>query len=213
VARCVDRFGAAPDEMGLAQLVISSFVMVRKMQGGVFRPPLPLEGGTMEITTLRDLFQEHIQDLWSMEDQIINTLPDMIEATSDTDLRAALQNHLDQTRMQVQRLEEICRLADIDHEGDRCEGMRGILKEGDKLVEKDVEDDDVRDAAIIAAAQRVEHYEIAVYGTAKTFARMLGEEEAAHLLEQSLEEEKNADSKLTEIAEAHVNRRAMASGD
>jgi ferritin-like metal-binding protein YciE len=167
----------------------------------------------MEITTLRDLFQEHIQDLWSMEDQIINTLPDMIEATSDDALRDALQNHLDQTRRQVQRLEEICRLVDFDPEGEKCEGMRGILKEGDKLVEKDVEEDVVRDAAIIAAAQRVEHYEIAVYGTARTFARMLGEEEAATLLEESLEEEKNADATLTEIAETHVNRRAMAPGD
>ena len=167
----------------------------------------------MEITTLRDLFNEHIQDLWSMEDQIVNTLPDMIDAASDAGLRNALQAHLEQTRHQVQRLEEICRLVDCDPEGERCEGMRGILKEGDKLVEKDVEEDEVRDAAIIAAAQRVEHYEIAVYGTAKTFARMLGEEEAATLLEESLEEEKNADAKLTEIAETNVNRRAMASGD
>jgi ferritin-like metal-binding protein YciE len=167
----------------------------------------------MEITTLRDLFQEHIQDLWSMEDQIVNTLPDMIEASSNDELRNALQNHLEQTRRQVQRLEEVCRLVDFDPEGERCEGMRGILKEGDKLVEKDVEEDEVRDAAIIAAAQRVEHYEIAVYGTARTFARMLGEEEAATLLEESLEEEKLADTTLTDIAEAHVNRRAMAPGD
>jgi ferritin-like metal-binding protein YciE len=167
----------------------------------------------MEITTLRDLFQEHIQDLRSMEDQIVDTLPDMIEASSNDELRSALQNHLEQTRRQVQRLEEVCRLVDFDPEGERCEGMRGILKEGDKLVEKDVEEDDVRDAAIIAAAQRVEHYEIAVYGTARTFARMLGEEEAATLLEESLEEEKNADATLSEIAEAHVNRRAMAPGD
>lgn len=167
----------------------------------------------MEITTLRDLFEEHIQDLWSMEEQILNTMPDMIAATSDAELQNALQAHMDQTQRQLERIERICDKLGLESEGERCEGMHGILKEGDKLVEKDVDEDDVRNAAIIAAAQRVEHYEIAVYGTARTFARMLGEDDVANLLEESLSEEKSADHKLTEIAEAHVNRRAMASGD
>jgi ferritin-like metal-binding protein YciE len=167
----------------------------------------------MEITTLRDLFEEHIQDLVSMEDQILNAMPDMIAAASDAELRDALQSHAEETQRQVARLEQICRVMDLNPEGERCEGMRGILKEGDKLVEKEVDEDDVRNAAIISAAQRIEHYEIAVYGTARVYARMIGEDEAAVLLEESLAEEKNSDSKLTEIAERHVNRRAMASGD
>ena len=164
----------------------------------------------MEITTLRDLFQEHIQDLYSVEEQILDALPEMIDAATDPDLRAGLQNHLEETRRQYTRLEEIGRIMSFDPAGVKCEGMKGILKEGDKLISKEVEEDDVLDAAIIAACQRVEHYEIAVYGTARTYARMLGESEATALLEESLNEEKNADRTLTQVAESHVNRRAMA---
>jgi ferritin-like metal-binding protein YciE len=164
----------------------------------------------MEITTLRDLFQEHIQDMYSGEEQILDALPEMIDAATDPDLRAGLQNHLEETRRQYTRLEEIGRIMSFDPAGTKCEGMKGILKEGDKLIAKEVEEDDVLDAAIIAACQRVEHYEIAVYGTARTYARMLGETEVVSLLEESLNEEKNADRTLTQVAESHVNRRAMA---
>src|SRR5688572_25252673 len=150
----------------------------------------------MEITTLRDLFQEHIQDMYSGEEQILDALPEMIDSASDPDLRAGLQNHLEETRRQYTRLEEISRIMGFDPAGTKCEGMKGILKEGDKLVSKEVEEDDVLDAAIIAACQRVEHYEIAVYGTARTYARMLGETEVVSLLEESLNEEKNADRTL-----------------
>jgi ferritin-like metal-binding protein YciE len=164
----------------------------------------------MDITTLRDLFQEHIQDLYSAEEQILDALPTMIEAATDPELRSGLQNHLDETRRQFQRLEEVSRMMGFDPTGHKCDGMKGILKEGNKLVAKEVDEDDVRDAAIISACQRVEHYEIAVYGTARTYARMLGESEALSLLEETLQEEKNADQTLTEVAESHVNRRAMA---
>ena len=164
----------------------------------------------MEITTLRDLFQEHIQDLYSVEEQILEALPEMIEAATDPELTAGLQNHLQETRRQAERIEEIARIMSFDPNGAKCDGMKGILKEGNKLVSKEVDQDDVMDAAIIAACQRVEHYEIAVYGTARTYARMLGETEVVSLLEQSLEEEKNADRKLTDVAESHVNLRAMA---
>ena len=164
----------------------------------------------MEITTLRHLFQEHIQDLYSCEEQILEALPDMIMAANDPELKSGLQNHLQETRRQAQRLEEIARAMNFDPSGAKCDGMKGIVKEGHKLVAKEVEEDDVRDAAIVAACQRVEHYEIAVYGTARTYARMLGEDEAVSLLEQSLQEEKNADKTLTAVAESHVNRRAMA---
>jgi ferritin-like metal-binding protein YciE len=164
----------------------------------------------MEITTLRDLFEEHMQDLYSAEEQILDALPDMIAAATDPELKSGLQKHLEETRRQAQRIEEIGRALDFDPNGAKCDGMKGIIKEGHKLVAKEVEDDDVRDAAIVAACQRVEHYEIAVYGTARTYARMLGEGEAVSLLEQSLDEEKNADKTLTVVAESHVNRRAMA---
>lgn len=167
----------------------------------------------MEITTLRELFQEQIQDLHSVENQLVATLTEMSGAATDPDLQAALQKHLKETESQKERLEEIGRMMGFDPSGHKCEGMKGIIKEGNKLVEKDVDEDDVRDAAIIAAAQRAEHYEIAVYGTARTYARMLGEERIVSLLEASLAEEKHADTKLTQIAESHVNRRAMAHGD
>jgi ferritin-like metal-binding protein YciE len=167
----------------------------------------------MDITTLRDLFEEHIQDLHSVEEQVIDSLPEMIESATDPDLRSALQNHMEETRRQRERLMEVGRMMGFDPSGAKCEGMKGILKEGTKLVDKDVGENDVRDAAIVAAAQRVEHYEIAVYGTARTFARMLGENEVVSLLEASLAEEKNADVKLTQIAESHVNRRAMIPRD
>ena len=163
----------------------------------------------MDVNTLRDLFEEHIQDLYSAEEQILDTLPDMIEAASDTSLRTALENHLEQTRRQRTRLEQIAGNLDFKPKGDTCKGMKGIIAEGDKLVKRDTTDADVRDAAIIAAAQRVEHYEIAGYGTARTYAQMLGENEAVGLLEQTLNEEKEADVRLTGIAEGHVNRRAM----
>ena len=115
----------------------------------------------MDINTLRDLLEEHIQDLYSAENQILKALPDMIAATSDSELRSALQTHFEQTRTQKRRLEQIGELMDIDPDGDVCKGMKGIISEGDKLMGRETEDDDVRDAAIIAAAQRVEHYAMA----------------------------------------------------
>jgi ferritin-like metal-binding protein YciE len=180
------------------------------MQGHRAIAPAPHSEDTMEITTLRDLFKEHIQDLYSAEEQIIDALPTMIKSATDPELRSGLQNHLQETRRQLQRLEEIGRMSGFDPSGHKCDGMKGILKEGNKLVGKEVDEDDVRDAAIISACQRVEHYEIAVYGTARTYARMLGDSQAVSFLEETLQEEKNADHTLTEVAESHVNRRAMA---
>ena len=164
----------------------------------------------MDIVTLRDLFEEHIMDLYSAEEQILDALPTMIEAATDPELRSGLQKHLEETRRQLQRLEQIGRTNGFDPSGHKCDGMKGILKEGNKLVSKEAEEDDVRDAAIISACQRVEHYEIAVYGTTRTYARMLGDNESVALLEETLDEEKNADKTLTDVAESHVNRRAIA---
>ena len=158
---------------------------------------------------LRELLEEQIQDLYSGESQIIDALPTMIEAARDDELKTALKEHLEETKTQKKRLEKIADELDMDADGETCEGMKGIIKEGEELVEKEAEEDDVRDAAIVAAAQRVEHYEMAGYGTARTYARMLGHDEVASTLQQTLDEEQAADKKLTRIAEGHVNRAAI----
>ena len=159
---------------------------------------------------LSALLEEQIQDLYSGENQIIEALPTMIEAARDDELKTALKEHLEETKTQKKRLEKIGEELGIDPDGEKCKGMEGIIEEGEELVEKEAEEDDVRDAAIIAAAQRVEHYEMAGYGTARTYARMLGHEDVASTLQQTLDEEGDADEKLTRIAEGHVNRSAMS---
>lgn len=164
----------------------------------------------MNVENLRDLLEHELQDLYDAESQILEALPKMIDKAEDSDLRDALQHHLEETRSQRERIEKAGGMLDVDVTGHKCKGIAGIIKEGEDLVENNT-DRDARDAAIIAAAQRVEHYEMAGYGTARTYARMLGNEEIASLLEETLKEEKSADSKLTNIAEDHVNRHAMAS--
>jgi len=164
----------------------------------------------MEIEQLRELFQEQMMDLYSGEEQIIEAMPDMIEAASDDRLRSALEEHLEETRNQKRRLDEIANELGFELEGHACKGMEGILEEGSELVEDETQSGPVRDAAIIASAQRVEHYEIAAYGTARTLARTLGEDKVAKRLQESLDEEKQADNKLTDIAESTVNRAAVA---
>ena len=163
----------------------------------------------MKAENLNDLLVHEIRDLYSVESQILDALPEMIETASDRSLRAALQEHLEETRGQRQRLEEVARTLDVDPDGDKCKGMAGIIKEGEETVKKVAKDDEARDAAIIASAQRVEHYEMAGYGTARTYARMLGKNDVARRLEETLNEEKAADKKLTSIAEDHVNRQAI----
>ena len=150
-------------------------------------------------SSLQELYVEQLRDLYDAEQQIIKALPEMIEATQSEDLKDALNEHLDVTKKQAQRLEQIFQGLGEKPKGERCKGMQGVLAEGSDLVKK-IEDEDVRDAAIIASAQRVEHYEMAGYGTARTFATMLGEDEAAGLLEETLNEEKEADEKLSDLA-------------
>ncbi len=155
----------------------------------------------MKVENLRDLYVEELQDLYNSENQIIKALPKMIKAANSTELKDALQEHLEVTKEQSSRLEDIFSKLDEDPEGKKCKGMEGLLKEGDEVIKEDM-DEDVRDAAIISAAQRVEHYEIAGYGCVRTYANLLGEEEAAGILEEILSEEKEADSKLTSLAES-----------
>lgn len=161
----------------------------------------------MKMKTLQDLLAHELKDLYHAEKQITKALPKMIKAATSEDLKEALQNHLDETEHQVTRLEEICAKLDVPTRGAKCKAMEGLVEEGKEILEEDM-DEQVRDAAIIAAAQRVEHYEMAGYGCARTFARQLGHDEVADLLQQTLDEEKAADEKLTQIAMQHVNEEA-----
>lgn len=155
----------------------------------------------MKANSLRELYVGELRDLYDAEHQIIKALPKMISKVSSEELKNALSEHLDITRQQAERLEQIFENMGEKAKAEKCDGMEGVIKERNELL-KDTEDDDVRDAAIISAAQKVEHYEMAGYGTARTWASLLGEDEAADLLEQTLDEEKEADQKLTDIADA-----------
>jgi ferritin-like metal-binding protein YciE len=158
------------------------------------------------MDSLRELFVDQLQDVYDAEHQLIKVLPKMAKNASSNELRIAFENHLEQTKEQVDRLETIFRGIEEEPEGKSCKGMAGLIAEGKEIFEEDM-DDDVKDAALIAAAQKVEHYEIAAYGTLKTFASLLDEEEAVSLLEQTLNEEKETDELLNEISE-EVNSRA-----
>lgn len=158
----------------------------------------------MKLESLEKLYVHELKDLYSAETQVLEALPRLIEAATDEGLQKALRGHLEETRKQVSRLEQIFEGRDFSPRGQRCKGMEGLLEEGRDLISSDI-DQDVRDAAIIAACQRVEHYEMAGYGTARAYAEKLGEYDAAELLTQSLEEEGAADRKLTELAERRIN--------
>jgi len=154
----------------------------------------------MAITTLQDLYVEHLRDLYDAENQLIKALPKIAEASLSDELRQGFDEHLEQTKEHAQRLETIFEKLGEKAKGKKCKGMESLLKEGSEVLNEDM-DESVKDAAIIAAAQRVAHYEIPGYGTARTFANLLGDREAATLLEQTLDEEKQTDRKLTELAE------------
>jgi len=161
----------------------------------------------MKMRTLQDLFVHEIKDLYSAEKQLLKALPKMAKAATNVDLRTGFETHLAETEEQVNRLEEIMETLEIPNRGPKCKAMEGLLEEGQEVLEADMEDD-VRDAALIAAAQRVEHYEIAGYGCARTFAEQLGHGEAARRLQETLDEEKATDEKLTQIAMQGVNLEA-----
>jgi ferritin-like metal-binding protein YciE len=154
----------------------------------------------VKMESIQDLFVMELQDLYSAENQIIEALPKMAEAASSEELKAGFKEHLKQTKGHVQRLEQIFEQLGTSAEGEKCKGMEGLLEEGEELMDEDA-DPEVLDAGLIAAAQKVEHYEIASYGTVKTYARLLGMNDAVQLLEQTLNEEKETDSKLTDLAE------------
>ncbi len=162
----------------------------------------------MKMRTLQDLLVYEIKDLYSAEKQLLKALPKMTKAASHDELKQGLDSHLAETEEQVNRLEQIMQSLEIPTRGPKCKAMEGLLEEAQQILDEDL-DDDVRDAAIICAAQRVEHYEIAGYGCARTFAEQLGHEEAARLLQETLDEEKATDEKLTQIAMQGVNLEAV----
>lgn len=166
----------------------------------------------MKITTLDELLHDELKDIYHAETQLIEALPKMARAAESADLRAAFEKHLEQTRVHIQRVEEICSDLKIRPQGKVCVGMQGVLKEGEEVLQSDM-DTEPKQAALIGAAQRVEHYEIAAYGTARAHARQLGYLKALELLSKTLEEEKETDKKLTQLAENRVNVKAAMSSE
>ena len=165
----------------------------------------------MSVNTLEKLLIDELKDLYSAERQITRALPKIAKATTSEELKSALENHLQETEGQIERLDKIGQILGKSLKGKTCDGMKGVLTEGASVLEE-VAEGNVRDAGIISAAQRVEHYEIAAYGSARTFAQTLGHSQAVELLEQTLQEEKTADHKLTQLAQQMVNHEALRSG-
>jgi ferritin-like metal-binding protein YciE len=165
----------------------------------------------MALETLQDLFLNELRDMYHAEKQLVRALPRMAKAADSDELRQAIEKHLGETEGQVERLERVFQSLGQAARGKRCQGMEGILEEGKEILEEDGQEP-VIDAAIIAAAQKVEHYEIASYGCLITYADLLGENEASRLLKQNLSEEEATDKALTQLAERSINRAAAAVG-
>ncbi|MGE5073447.1 MAG: ferritin-like domain-containing protein [Anaerolineae bacterium] len=164
-----------------------------------------------KMQNLEDVLTDELKDMYSAENQILKALPKMAKA-SQGELRTAFEEHLEQTRRHAERLEKVCKELNITPKGKKCVGMEGLIGEGAEVLQTDGTEEAI-EAALIGAAQRVEHYEIAAYGTARTHARQLGHNNAAKLLEQTLDEEKMADKRLTQLAEAKINMQAEQGGD
>jgi ferritin-like metal-binding protein YciE len=157
-----------------------------------------------ETNPLEELLIDELKDIYNAENQIVKALPKMAKAASSPELKRAFERHLEETRRQVERLDQIGQALDVKLTGKKCKGMEGLIEEGKELIEEDF-DENALDAGLIGAAQKVEHYEIAAYGTARTHAEMLGYTKAAKLLQQTLDEEGATDKKLTQLAESIIN--------
>jgi ferritin-like metal-binding protein YciE len=164
----------------------------------------------MKLENLEDLFVDELKDLYSAETQLIKALPKLAKASASAELRAAFAEHLELTQQHAARIEDICAELEASPRGKKCKGMEGLIEEGKEMIEQKRErsESNVTDAGIIGAAQRVEHYEIASYGTARAHAQQLGHNRAAAMLQQTLDEERQADEKLSELAEGMINQRA-----
>jgi ferritin-like metal-binding protein YciE len=163
-------------------------------------------GEDMPNEGLKELYIDELKDLYSAENQLVKALPKMAKAASSEELRAGFEEHLEQTNGHVQRLEQIFEMLNESPKGKKCKAMEGLVEEGSEVMKEDFEDA-LLDAALIGAAQRVEHYEIAAYGTVRAFAEELGESDQASLLEETLEEEKETDEKLSQLAK-QINAQA-----
>lgn len=161
----------------------------------------------MKMQTLKDLYLDELKDTYDAEQQLMKALPKMAKEASNEELRAAFEQHLDQTQTQIERLEQIFEELGEKPKGKKCEAMKGLLEEAKSMME-DAGDKDVADAAMIGSAQKVEHYEIAAYGTLRTYAELLGFDEQAELLQETLDEEKETDENLTELAVTCINMEA-----
>jgi ferritin-like metal-binding protein YciE len=158
----------------------------------------------MELQTLKELYIKELKDLYSAENQIIKALPKMVKAATNADLASGFEEHLEQTKEHAVRLEKILKNHNETTRGPKCHGMEGVLEEGAEMLKEEGEDD-VIDAGLISAAQRVEHYEIAGYGCVVAYAKLLGDSEGQQLLQQTLDEEEQTDEKLTDLAESVIN--------
>jgi ferritin-like metal-binding protein YciE len=163
---------------------------------------------SMKLENLQQLYLKELRDLYDAENQITGALPKLIDAANNSELKNVLQEHLDVTKKQIGRLEQIFQSLNEKPSGETCKGMKGVIKEGDEIISAGGDPSTV-DAGIISAAQRVEHYEMAGYGTVRNYAKLLGQEEHARLLQQTLDEEEKADKTLTQIAST-VNVEAKA---
>ena len=162
----------------------------------------------MKLDSLKKLYLEELHDLYSAETQLVKALPKMAKGASSAELQQAFESHLEQTKEHVERLDQIFAQLDEKPTGKTCKAMKGLIEEGSEMLAQEG-DESVIDAGLIGAAQRVEHYEIAAYGTVRTFANLLGEDEAVELLQQTLDEEGETDKKLSELAEGIVNEEAL----
>ena len=162
----------------------------------------------MQLSTLEDLLVDELKDLYSAENQLLKAIPKMAKAATSKALKAGFEKHLKQTEGHVERLEQVCEILDASPKGKKCKAMKGLIEEGADVIEEDAEPE-VKDAALIAAAQKVEHYEIAGYGCVRTYAELLGNTKAAKLLQQTLDEEADTDKALTKLAES-INVEAEA---
>ena len=166
----------------------------------------------MSMDTLQDLFEDQLKDVYNAEKQLVRALPRLAKKATDPALKKAFEDHLQQTKGHITRLEQVFGMLDVATRGKKCKAMEGLIEEGKEVLEEDG-DESVIDAALIASAQRVEHYEMAAYGCLRVYADLLGHAPAAKLLQQTLAEEEKADQLLTQIAEQSVNQSALSAGE
>jgi ferritin-like metal-binding protein YciE len=174
----------------------------------VTKPEKERKKGNMNLETLKELYIEELRDLYNAENQLIKALPKMAKGASSDELKEAFEKHLEQTKGHVRRLEQVFEELGEKTKGKTCQAMKGLIEEGSEVLKADGEES-VRDAAVIVAAQKVEHYEIASYGSVRTFAQLLGQDKSAELLQETLDEEKEANELLNKLAEDIVNPEAL----